>query len=314
MSSFSDHIVSAGASLLPLDFLKAGKNLPVLLPFYHVVSDVELPFRHNYNYPTIEQFEKDLDFLLANFRPIGLDELFEGNNLSGTFHLSFDDGLTQCYDIIAPILKKKSIPATFFINPLFVDNRELFHRYKASVIIKLMKEKNIEINLQKTYADIPSLDETAHDLGIDWNEFLEKEKPYMSLKQIQKLQDDGFTIGAHSMDHPEFWLLDEENQIEEIRESMSWLNQNIGPSIKAFAFPFTDVGVPDSVFKTCMKEGLFDLSFGTAGLKKENLKKHFQRLALENDRGIPASKIVKDEFLAYRLKQLFNRHIARRDM
>ena len=305
--------VESATPLFPFRLLTAGKNLPVLLPFYHVVSDRELPFRSNYNYPSVSKFEADLDFLLSKFRPIELDDLLSGKNLSKRFHLSFDDGLAECHDIIAPILKKKGIPATFFINPSFVDNRDLFHRYKAAEITNQLKAKNIQIKLQKTYADINSLDELAADLEMNWAEMLKEKKPYMSKSQVQHLQDEGFTIGAHSMDHPEFWLLDEESQLEEIRESMSWVSQMFSPKIKAFAFPFTDVGVSDLVFKTCHEENLFDISFGTAGLKKDLIDRNFQRLPMENNRGLNARDLLKEEYLGYRLKKMVNRHIARRD-
>ncbi len=312
MRGVIDKFVSVAAAILPFGLLKSGKKLPVLLPFYHVVSDQELPFRENYNYPSVARFESDLDFLLKNFKPVGLDDLLSGKNLSKSFHLSFDDGLKECHDVIAPILKRKGIPATFFVNPSFVDNRDLFHRYKAAEITELLKGKNIKIKLQKTYADLDSLDELAGDLGLDWQEMLAEKKPYMSLPQIKELEQDGFTIGAHSMDHPEFWLLDAETQLEEIRESMDWVNENFSQEIKAFAFPFTDMGVPDSVFHACHEQQLIDISFGTAGLKKELMARHFQRVAMENERDLDARKRLKEEYFAYKLKCLINRHITQR--
>ena len=122
--------------------------------------------------------------------------------------------------MVVPILKRKGIPATFFINPSFVDNKDLFHRYKASEITALLKARNIQLSLQRTYADLDSLDEMAEEIGLDWEDWLAKNRPYMTLEQVKKMQDDGFTIGSHSMDHPEFELLDEETQLEEIKESM----------------------------------------------------------------------------------------------
>ena len=230
-------MISTLASVFPLSFLKKGKHIPVLLPFYHMVSDEHLPFKRNYDYPTISRFKEDLDFLLLNFKAVSLNELLSGKNLENTFHLTFDDGLRSCFEIIAPILKQKGIPATFFVNPAFVDNKDLFHRYKASILHDFFQKKNLQVNLENTYADIDSLNETAVEIGIDWQEYLQKEKPYMNLEDIKSLQGDGFSIGAHSWDHPEFWLLDAERQLDEIRESMRWITEELSPSIKAFAFP-----------------------------------------------------------------------------
>ena len=312
MNEFSKQIISELAVLLPFRLLKSGKALPVLLPFYHLVSDRNMPWRLNYNYPTVSRFEEDLDFLLTHFKPVGLADLKDGGDLSGCFHLSFDDGLRECFELIAPILKRKGIPASFFINPSFVDNRDLFHRYKASEIIALLKEKGIQIKLQRTYADLASLDEMAEEIGLDWESWLEQKRPYMSLEQIKNLQADGFTIGSHTMDHPEFELLDEETQLEEIRESMAWVNDMLHPDIKAFAFPFTDTGVSDAVFETCFQEKVFDLSFGTAGLKKDHFPFHFQRFSMEGRTGASTQIRLKEEYLAFRLKRLVGKHYTRR--
>ncbi len=312
MTNFSQKIMGSAAQLLPFRWLAAGNSMPVLLPFYHVVTNEELPWKLNYNYPSVAQFEAELDSLLRYFKPVSLADLQRGADLKGCFHLSFDDGLRECAEIIAPVLKRKGIPATFFINPSFVDNADLFHRYKASVLIELLRKRGISLDLQHSYADLPSLDEMAEEFGLDWNEWLATNKPYMSLDQLKALQADGFTIGSHSMDHPEFELLDEENQLEEIRESMDWVNQHLHPSIKAFAFPFTDFGVSDDVIETAHREQLVDLTFGTAGLKDERIAGHYQRLPMETPENSAALQKLKTEFLAYRCKRLLGKNQARR--
>ncbi|RKD92674.1 polysaccharide deacetylase family protein [Mangrovibacterium diazotrophicum] len=312
MNEISQQLISELAVMTPFSLLKSGKSTPVLLPFYHLVTDESLAFRSNYDYPSVAQFEADLDFLLKHFKPLSLGDLLKGGDLSHSFHLSFDDGLKECYEIVAPILKRKGVPATFFINPSFVDNKDLFHRYKASEIIATLKARNIQISLQRTYADLASLDEMAEEIGLNWESWLEEKKPYMSMEQVKSLVADGFTVGSHSMDHPEFELLDEETQLEEIRESMDWVNRKLKPEIKAFAFPFTDVGVSDAVFEACRDEGIFDISFGTAGIKREHFPFHFQRLPMESKIELSTKKRLKEAYMAYRLKRVLGKHYARR--
>lgn len=313
MNEFSQQIISELAAVVPFRYLKSRRKTPVLLPFYHLVSDEDLPWRSNYDYPNTKQFEAELDFLLKHFKPLALDDLLSGKDLSGGFHLSFDDGLRQCAEVIAPMLTRKGIPATFFINPSFIDNKDLFHRYKAAEISALLKEKNIHIHLQRTYADLQSLDDLAEEIGLNWEDWLQQKQPYMSLDQVRQLQADGFTIGSHSMDHPEFELLDAETQLDEIQESMDWLVEHVEPRIRAFAFPFTDFGVPDSVIESCHRENMVDISFGTAGLKREHFPFHFQRLPLENRIETPIRARLKQEYLAYQLKRLLGKHYTRRD-
>ncbi|NCB09485.1 MAG: hypothetical protein EOM73_15150, partial [Bacteroidia bacterium] len=94
---------------------------PPFLPFYHVVSDQKLPHIQNYPFRTVRQFQSELDFFLKHFKPVSLQYLIENpKTTEKIFHISFDDGLKECAEIIAPILLQKGIPATFFINPGFV--------------------------------------------------------------------------------------------------------------------------------------------------------------------------------------------------
>ena len=269
---------------------------PVFQPFYHVVSDKKLPHILNYNYRNVAQFEKELDFYLKYFKPVSLSELLtEKKSGEKIFHLSFDDGLKECSEIIAPILLKKGIPATFFVNPGFVDNQRLFHKYKASLILgKLNQSRDLKTEhilkahdlqgeqiLKATIFQDKVLDEVAVLLGIDFDEFLAKQKPYLTSEQLIKLKNQGFSIGTHSFHHPEFWKISGEEQLNEIKNSMDWLHKKINPEIKAFSFPFTDSGVSLKVLEKLKNDNICDVTFGTAGIKYDQLNYHFQRYPVE---------------------------------
>jgi hypothetical protein len=46
-----------------------------------------------------------------------------------------------------PILRRKGVPATVFVNSDFVDNQDLFFRFKAALIID--KNKSIKFEILK---------------------------------------------------------------------------------------------------------------------------------------------------------------------
>ncbi len=270
--------------------------IPVFQPFYHVVSDENLPHILNYNYRNTSQFEKELDFYLEHFKPVTLDFLLTTTDTGNkTFHLSFDDGLKECAEVIAPILLKKGIPATFFVNTGFADNKALFHKYKASLVLNHLKSspdykvehflKSHKLDgekvLKATIGQQELLNTAASMLGIDFNDFLKTQKPYLTTEQLLNLQNLGFTIGTHSSSHPEFWKIPEPEQMQEIRKSMEWLVKKLNPSVKAFSFPFTDSGVSLKVLKAIKEENICDLTFGTAGIKHDSLSHHFQRYPVE---------------------------------
>lgn len=130
-----------------------GKN--VIFPFYHSVSDSYLAHIHHLYHPkTTKQFISDLDFLLKHYCPMDINEVISFRDSSKKrskpgFFLSFDDGLKEFYEIIAPVLLKKGIPAACFLNSGFVDNKDLFYRYKASLLCEyFLNEKKIMIILK----------------------------------------------------------------------------------------------------------------------------------------------------------------------
>ena len=293
------------AQIVPLKLLMKGRNLPLFLPFYHVVSNVDLDYINSYNVRNQLTFEKELDYLLKNFEPVSLNELLNKPE-QRKMHLSFDDGLKECYSVIAPVLMRKGIPATFFINPDFVDNKSIFHRFKRSI---LESKGVLEKGVKKYYIhETNELDVLAEKHKVDFSAY----SPYMSLQQIKQLQTDGFLIGAHSMNHPEMWLLSEEEQFIEIKNSMNWLVENIQPKLKVFAFPFTDDKVALSVFEKLKREHITDFTFGTAGLKYDIAPNHYQRIPIERTSEWTIEKSIRFEYFYYFIRSFLNKNIVKR--
>jgi peptidoglycan/xylan/chitin deacetylase (PgdA/CDA1 family) len=327
-SKLINRIISPFATALPIEKLIETTGQRFIFPFWHSVSDVSMPHLSQlYQVSSVSTFEHDLNFLLKNFHPATVEEV-SGFAISGRqpsrklFFASFDDGMAECYHVIAPILKKNGIQAAFFINPGFVDNKMLFHRLKASLLLNSLNKqnssalkeaqriigehvsgKNIQHFLrQASFSDHLLLDQLALVLGVDFATFLKQQQPYMSLQQIKELQEDGFLIGAHGLDHREFFLSSEDEMLQQIAASMEFLVKEIAPPMKSFAFPFTDFGVPDSVFTKAGNSKLWDISFGTAGLKNETLPKHLQRIPMEASWSNFGEKTIKTEYLWYCLK------------
>lgn len=295
-------------------------STPAFLPFYHLVSNKRLPHILNYNFRDTREFENELDFFLKYFNPVSLEYIYQKKGFSDkVFHVSFDDGLRECAEVVSPILLKKGIPATFFVNTAFVDNKALFHKYKASLILSELK-KNTHIKAAQYLFEngfqgnrlltIPAnmeniLDETAEMLGLDFKDFLKNEKPYLSTKQILELKEKGFTIGAHSKDHQEFWKITEEEQFTQIKESMHWIEKNIQPEIRAFSFPFTDDGISKELFRKVKNEDICDLTFGTAGLKYDEIENHFQRYPMEINGNFRQN--LKAEYVYFWLRKIIGK-------
>ncbi|MEZ4894282.1 MAG: hypothetical protein R2778_14860 [Saprospiraceae bacterium] len=97
---------------------------------------------------------------------------------------SFTIQLRLCY------CTKEYRPFAFW-NSAFIDNKALFFRYKASLLIEKHGSNIDETTRQEIlavrYADKEQLDAMALELGLDFGAFLETEKPYLSSDQIEEL-------------------------------------------------------------------------------------------------------------------------------
>jgi len=269
----------------------------LFLPVYHTVQGhYSLPHIHHLYPPkSIAQFEKDLDFLLKYYQPISLDEVYQITTGKKTlqknsFHLTFDDGLREVYEFAFPILQKKGIPATVFLNSDFVDNRDLFYRYKASLLIEenLKENANSKNKNQINFLDISfdkrnKLDEAAEYLNLDFNQFLKKQQPYLTTPQIQELQNNDFTFGAHSINHPKYSEISFDEKVRQTEKSVQFVTQHFKEKYKTFAFPFHDFNIEDSYFEKMKNDEIIDLSFGSAIFPTKKIPNHLQRFPMEGN-------------------------------
>ena len=311
-----------------------GKTFPLnyCLPVYHCVSDENLPhIRQVIQYKNIRQFEEDIDCLSKHFQWVNWQEFKDFT--SGNFKpqkkialLTFDDGLREFYDIVAPILERKGIYACNFINPAFIDNHDIMFRCKASLLIEeLEKQKNIhpeiynilsldshiEVKILRseilkiTYQERDILDLLAEKLEFDFKSYLKEYRPYLTTEELENLTNRGFGISSHSWDHPKFGTLSLEQQMESIHKTFVYLKEN-NFLYDSFAFPFTDFGVKNSFFEELFKNKEIYCSFGAAGVKLDSVERNFHRIPMEM--GENAERILKKEIAYFKLKKLINKN------
>jgi peptidoglycan/xylan/chitin deacetylase (PgdA/CDA1 family) len=319
-----------------LSFLRKRSGESFLFPFYHLISDDTPVHAENLYAPvSVRQFVNDLDFLLTHFQPATtqdvLDFIRKGKKTSHPrFFLSFDDGLRECYEIVAPLLKKKGLEAAFFINPAFTDNKELFFQQKISLIIdkirrsgvtpqraaepgsrKTNKNKEIRAIRNLDYADKKCMEQAGKRWGVNFQDYLRKNQPFMTLEQIRELQQQGFLIGSHSYDHPRFWKISEKERREQLTRSFDFLDTHIHPEIRAFAFPFSDIHMPASFFRFLSETLHLDISFGTAGIKRDTVPNHIQRIPMDASLK-PAERTVREEYAYFVMKKFIGKNTLTR--
>jgi peptidoglycan/xylan/chitin deacetylase (PgdA/CDA1 family) len=325
------------SALLPTALLTKAAGSPALFPYQHLVSDKEvLHIKHLYPCKNTKQFTEDLDCLLQRFQPLAVtdlqDAISSGKKIpSNSFLLTFDDGFREVYDVIAPILLKKGVPAIFFINPAFIDNRELFYRCKISLLIEqVYRNKNNSSLLQqcaKVLGNDMNIDASAIASGIkkitnfnqeitnqlatvfklSYADYLEQEQPFLTTSQLVELTKQGFTIGAHSWDHPYYDLLSNEEKLLQTKRSVTFVTEKVRPKVTTFSFPHFDTNIPQSFFSALPQACHVDLLFGIQNQKKELQNKMLHRFNAERP-DMPLKKQLNGILLLMILRELTGRN------
>ncbi|MGO9138315.1 MAG: polysaccharide deacetylase family protein [Syntrophales bacterium] len=230
--------------------------------------------------------------------------------------LTFDDGFREMHDTVAPILLRKGVSATFFVNSDFTNNKELCYQHKASILVEhlqtaspnlmkrigeLLNARNLKPEdirnrvLSIKYRERAIIDEIAKLMGIDFDDYLVKNKPYLTSEHISQLIQNGFFIGAHSKDHPLYASLSFEDQLDQTKECIGFVKEKFLLNYGAFAFPHSDRSVSKAFFEKIYKNGLVDISFGTSGIIADSFKNNIQRFSLEKP-FLPARDIIAYQY------------------
>jgi peptidoglycan/xylan/chitin deacetylase (PgdA/CDA1 family) len=236
--------------------------------FYHAVSDADLPhIRFLYPVVPVSEFVASLDYMKKKYQFISYDQLHDhhvkGISLpQNAVHLSFDDGLAECYSVVRPILLDYHIPCTFFVTIEWLDNGNLFYRHMISLCVDkafrlqpadqdrlfdwIRLTHKLPISDMNGFRDwITSirnrddqrLTDVSKFLGIDESNYLSAEEPYLTSTQIQEMYSEGFTIGAHGISHRKLGFIPETEMELEILESCQTIQAITGQDIVPFSFP-----------------------------------------------------------------------------
>lgn len=307
--------------LLGLSTLKgiSGTNLYVVN--YHSIANADAdPYINRNTYRTLSEFEDDILFYKRRFRILGAldvrDMLASGKDLpKDSVVLTFDDGLRINYDHQLPILRKHGVTATFFLCSGFIDNRDLHYGRKANLLRQSIAERNdprlnqlvrdyladnnlllesIDRSIAAIgYLGMAHLEQLARIVGVDFGAYLAQHKPYLTRSHIREMIDAGFTMGAHSIDHPRYPELTEDQQFEQTVGSLRFIADEFGISYRFFAFPHGDDALSPAFFARIAPH--VDLTFGMRGFVSDAVGFNIQRGDIES-----TGLVVADAF-RYRL-------------
>lgn len=319
------------SKFMRLSVLKSLVGRDLYVVNYHSLADADNdPYINKNVYRSVDEFEKDLQFYRDNFNIIGCIELLdliagEKPIPKDSLIITFDDGLRVNYDLQVPILKKHNVTATFFLCSAFLDNRDLHYGRKANLlrqrlalgdpthyqrVADYLSDNDILLGdvdqslAGITYGNRAHLEQIARLVGVSFQDYLSSHRPYLDSWQIEEMIKSGFTIGAHSIDHPKYGELPLERQLEQTIESMQNIATRFGLKYKAFAFPYSDDALSPEFFKSIAP--YVDLTFGMGGFVDDPVGFNIQRGDVESTK-LPAEHAVKYRLLLAWLHKMFTK-------
>jgi peptidoglycan/xylan/chitin deacetylase (PgdA/CDA1 family) len=212
-----------------------------------------------------QMFEQQVGYFAKHFRPISMDTLIECVQDQKPFPenaiiLTFDDGYADNYQA-AQILKKYGMTGVFYITAGCIESDERFWVAEIHYLLGKTNKNAVRVRLRDKWFEaylsdsgrpkvIRRLTHLIKTVDVKTREAIRAELR-KQLDDVPALQNDlmltwqqlanmvtlGMEIGGHTLTHCNLPSASEEEAWNEICESKSLLEQQLGIKVKHFAYP-----------------------------------------------------------------------------
>jgi peptidoglycan/xylan/chitin deacetylase (PgdA/CDA1 family) len=253
----------------------------------------------------VDDFEKQIDYLLSNYKILSKEE-FEKNIknksiINDGIVLTFDDGLSDHYEYVYPILTKKNLWGIFYIPTFPYQNKQLLDVHRIHYLLGkyggenvldklslLIKSKDFIKSSEKLFGASTYLkqDNDFYTTKVKQiiNYYLQPHKRsdilkklldifkeneneicknfYLTKSQINLMIEGGMSIGNHGHSHTLFSNLSDLEQCNEIITSNDILSDlTDGNDYKSFCYPYGGKQSYNNYTLKCLNEYNFTFAF-----------------------------------------------------
>lgn len=209
----------------------------------------------------VDAFVAQMEWLASNFRIVPLAELIAGVDCDApAIHevaLTFDDGLRCHAEVVAPLLSRMRLPATFFVCPELIETRRWLWNHEARARLHSLgdaQRRTLAADMRLPVVDVEpwiewmkTLPITARDAaetviraatpGFTPSPAQQARFDPLTWGQLQMLDNDLFTVGSHTSSHPILTTLEPRVLEQELRDSRSRLEHRLGKTVDLFCYP-----------------------------------------------------------------------------
>ncbi len=197
---------------------------------------------------------KQLAFLRRHFHVVPLAEIIEHLSRGISFDrrtvaVTIDDGRRNCYEFFFPLLKEFEIPVTFFVVSSFIcredwlwTDKVLWLSEQPARVSELAEDK-----IESTFATLNRLRPEKRapvikTMATRMNEVIPRVTPLKytasSWGELREMADSGLVeIGSHSVTHPIFSSITDDESWHELSDSRSQIEEGVGRPVRFFCFP-----------------------------------------------------------------------------
>ena len=228
---------------------------------YHRVNDERDPF-----FPSVptDVFEQQMGYVATTYRVLTVEDLAErmgrGSLPRNALAITFDDGYRDNLTHAAPILARYGLPATIFLATGFIGTAEVAWFDRVALAFKLTKAEAFSAPWGETLSlhshaerlraverllgylkrltddDLRrTLDQALEVLGVTDKQGFKN--LMLTWDDVHALAGLGFSIGAHTVNHPILSRVSPERAWTEILGSRTTIESACGRPPRAFAYP-----------------------------------------------------------------------------
>jgi peptidoglycan/xylan/chitin deacetylase (PgdA/CDA1 family) len=241
-------------------------------------------------------FEAQVRILKSSFNVISLSKLSmslqQGIPLPAhTVVITVDDGYADFYTYAYPILKKYSMPATFYVVSEFVDRN--IWLWPDTIVFVLKNTSHVDYTVRlgdmtrnfrmgnslerrQAWNDIADycltlknkeklrfIREVASDLGVMVPAAPVEEFAAVSWADILEMKKSGVEVGSHTCTHPKLTMLDQNELEYELRDSKKRIEEMTDAPTESFCYPNgTRADYDDDIKRMVQRSGYANATVG----------------------------------------------------
>jgi peptidoglycan/xylan/chitin deacetylase (PgdA/CDA1 family) len=260
-------------------------------------------------------FDEQLATIKSRFKTVTIADLAtileRGRSLNAPLALiTFDDGYRDNYTNAFPILKAHKLSAVFFVPTAFIGSQSAPWWDEIAWMVKNTKHRHLTLPGSQTIPMDPlnagyairevlrvfKRDAAPVDIKLQClRAAMDCKMPtdaatslFMNWDEIREMRAAGMEVGSHSHSHAILAHLSEEQQLEELSKSKEIIEQELGETISAVAYP---VGLSTDYTKATEQLAAqcgYEIAFSfDSGFNAELVTRRFdlRRIAVEENAG-----------------------------